>query len=101
MRDLAFWASFFEATRPLRMNLAAQIIDEVYAGRLNLQVSLRFSMQCVAMYYAQRNACNVDPRQAAALERQQQAPGEPGERYLVARREAEAMLQSLKAAPRS
>jgi hypothetical protein len=98
MRDLAFWASLFDATRPMRMKLARQMIDEMYAGQPQLQVSLIFSMQCAAMYYEQRNAPNVDPRRAAEVEQRQQGPGEPGERYLAARRDAEALLQSLKRA---
>jgi len=99
MRDLVFWATLFEATRHLRMNLAMQMIDEMYAGHQQLQVSLKFSMQGVAMFYAQRNAPHVDPRHAATVEQQQQTSSEPSERYLAARREAEAFLRSLEAVP--
>ncbi|MEP7181802.1 MAG: hypothetical protein ABI886_06425 [Betaproteobacteria bacterium] len=95
MRDLVFWATLFEATRPMRMNLAWQLIDEMYAGHQQLQVSLRFSMRGVAMYYAQRNAPHVDPRHAALVEERQGRQGEPSERYLAARREAGALLRSL------
>ena len=95
MRDLAFWGALFEATRPLRMDLAAQLIDEMYAGHQQLQVSLKFSMQGVALYYQQRNAQHIDPAQAEWIERQQSPTGEPSERYLAARGEAEAFMCTL------
>jgi hypothetical protein len=98
MRDLVFWASLFEATRPMRMNLALRLIEEMYAGHPGLQVSLQFTMQGTAMYYAKRNALHVDPQRAAMREQRAQAPAEPGERYLAARREAEALLRSLEGA---
>jgi hypothetical protein len=98
MRDLVFWASLFEATRPLRMNLARQMIDEMYAGRPALQVSLQFNMRCVAMYYAQRNAPHLDPQRAAMREQRADSTGEPGASSLAARREAEALLASLRGA---
>ena len=93
MRDLVFWATVFEATRRLRLELAQQLIDELYATSPQLKVSLKFSMHCVAMYYEQRNAPNLMPRQAPSIE------PPPSERYLAARRDAEALLQSLSGAP--
>ncbi|CAG0972074.1 hypothetical protein BURK1_01278 [Burkholderiales bacterium] len=95
MRDLAFWAAFFESTRRLRMSLAERMIDEMYAERRPLQASLKFSMHGVAMFYARRNAPLADTRRAAMLERRHGAPDDPGPRYLEARREAEALLASL------
>ncbi len=96
MRDLAFWGTVFEATRRMRMRLASALIDEMYAGKPHLQVSLKFSMQGVAMFYARRNAPLVDAQRAAAIEARHRPAGEPGARYLAARAEAEALLASLR-----
>jgi hypothetical protein len=99
MRDVAFWAQLFDATRGMRVRLATEMIDEMYAGYQQLQVSLKFSMRGLAMFYARRNAALVDPGFAAAQEAGQVARGEPGERYVAARREAEALLASILDAP--
>jgi hypothetical protein len=99
MRDLAFWARLFDATREMRMRLAMDMIDEMYAGYQQLQVSLKFGMRGVAMYYAQRNALLADPQVAAGQESGLAAGGEPGERYLAARREAETLLATIAEAP--
>ena len=96
MRELTFWAALFEATRGLRMRLALQLIDEMYAGQRALQLSLRFGMQAVAMFYARRNAKLLNPERAAEIERQMGARTGPTPRYVAARHEAEALLASLK-----
>ena len=107
IRDLAFWGTFFQETRRLRLALANQMIDEMYEGKPQLQISLKFNLQALEMYYAQRAAPLADPAAAAQAERFQlqaamaeNAPvekGEPSQRYLGARREAEAFLATLRA----
>ena len=97
IRDLAFWGAFFQETRRLRLELAAQMIDEMYSGKPELQISLKFNLQALEMYYARRAAPLADPAIAAQQEKLQHTAGEaPSERYLTARREAEAFLQSLR-----
>jgi hypothetical protein len=99
LRDLPFWASLFEETRHLRMNLAMEMIDEMYAGHQQLQVSLKFNMIGVAMFYERRNARHADPEYAAMLTKNQPPASEPSERYLTARREAEEFMLSLEGTP--
>ena len=99
MRDLAYWARLFEATRPMRMELASSILAEVYDDQPELKVSLNFAMQGVAMYYARRNAPLLDAAQAAALEGRLGARGEPDARYLATRADAEALITALQVGP--
>ena len=98
MRDFAFWSAFFDATRVLRMRLALQLIDEMYAGQRALRLSLRFGMRAVAMFYAGRNRQIVTMERAAAASRETSAQAAPTPRYLAARRDAEALLASLPSA---
>jgi len=95
MRDLAYWAALFDATRALRLRLARELVDEMYAGQRALQLSLKFGMQAVAMFYAQRNGMLRDPERAAAIERRVGARIEPSPRYAAARLDADALLASL------
>ncbi|MEP7208865.1 MAG: hypothetical protein ABI920_18170 [Casimicrobiaceae bacterium] len=95
MRDLAFWAQLFDATRPLRLQLAHRLLDEMYAGQEHLKVSLRFAMQGVAMFYQRRMSSLADPARAAVIEQRHAAAGEPSTRYLAARKEAESLIASL------
>lgn len=95
MRELTFWARLFEATRRLRMQVAHGIIDEIYAGQHLRQVGLKSGMQAIAAFYATRMAPLLDPDRAALIEQRRGKVGEPGARYLAARREGEALLASL------
>lgn len=98
LRDLTFWAALFEAMRPARMGLAGRMIDEMYADRQDLLERLKLGMNDVARFYRRRNRKLASPLRAAIIERLRGARGEPGPRYLAARREAEALLASLSGA---
>jgi hypothetical protein len=107
MRDLAFWGQFFQETRKLRLDLAKQLILEAYDGQPQLQLSLLFNLQALEMYYHQRAMILSDPGAAARTEQIQleaalrENPnyqlGPPSERYLLAKQDAEAFLQQVRA----
>lgn len=98
MREVAFWGKFFQDTRKVRVALADKLIDEMYAGNPGLQISLKFNLQALSLYYAQRAAALADPGAAAHTERVQNAEtSPPSERYLSAKSDAEAFLESLQA----
>jgi hypothetical protein len=109
LRDVAFWGGFFQATRRVRLELAGPLIDEMYEGNPGLQISLKLNLAALEMYYARRALILSDPASAAHAEKMQleaalaENPhyqvGPPSERYLAAKREAEAFLQSLGVAP--
>lgn len=81
----------------------------MYGGNPQLLVSQKFNHQALEMYCAQRAAPLADPGAAAHGERLQlqsgaaatpgYVQGVPSERYLSARWEAEAYLQSLRGQP--
>ena len=96
MRDLAFWAALFDATRPARMELAGGMIDEIHADRADLRDRLRNGMSEVARFYRRRNRKLASPLRSAIIEQLRGARADPpGPRYLAARREAEALLATL------
>jgi hypothetical protein len=95
LRDLAFWAALFDATRPARTSLALRMIEEMHAERPALQATLKLGMDGVARFYERRNRRLASPVRAKVIEWGRGARGAPGPRYLAARREAEAMFASL------
>lgn len=98
MRDVAFWGDFFQKTRKVRTELASRLIDEMYAGNPGLQISLKFNLQALGLFYFQRNERLFNPAAAAHTEETQGAEiNPPSERYLAAKADAEAFLGSLQA----
>lgn len=96
MRDLAFWARLFDATRPSRMALASTLLDEMYVDRRELRARLKDGMSETARRYQRRNRKLASPLRSAIIERLRGARGgPPSPRYVDARREAQALLASL------
>jgi len=95
LRDLAFWAALFDATRPSRMDLAAAMVDEAHAEHREVASRLKAGMDGVARFYARRNRKLASRARSALIEWAKGARGDPGPRYLEARRDAEALLASL------
>ena len=95
LRDLAFWAALFDATRPLRTSLAVRMIDEMHTEHPDVAASLKHDMAGVARFYARRNRKVAGRVRSRLIEWLKGTRGDPGPRYRAARREAEALLASL------
>jgi hypothetical protein len=94
MRDLPFWTHFFEVLRPIRRQLAATFLRELYADQPGLLSSLLLNLQILPQYYSLRIRKFYDPAFEALL-RGAEANSAPGARYLEARARAEQYLTSL------
>jgi hypothetical protein len=92
-RDLAFWSELFEATRPMRVDLAKVLIDEMYADRPGLMINVFNNMQGVVMHHVavQRH---VMIKLARDGERDE-ITVDPSPRYIEAKRRAEELLAQL------
>jgi len=96
MRDLAFWAKLFDSTRPSRLALASELLDEMYAGQRELRDRLKHDMDEAARIYRRRNRKLASSWRSAIIERLRGARGGlPSPRYVDARREAQALLATL------
>jgi len=91
-----FWAKLFDSTRPSRLALASELLDEMYAGQRELRDRLKHDMDEAARIYRRRNRKLASSWRSAIIERLRGARGGlPSPRYVDARREAQALLATL------
>lgn len=67
VRDIAFWAKFFDATRPLRVAMAERIIDQMDES-LPHKDALRHKIPALISEFEKSNAALCDPEDAAKKE---------------------------------
>lgn len=95
IRDVQFWAEYFDRTRPLRRLAAEKIIDQSNTPPWRT-VQLRQRMPHLEQILAQRNSKLRDPAQAAQLEQFYGFDTEPNERYERVKAAAVKMLAEIK-----
>lgn len=95
VRDIAFWAEFFDTLRPDRMAIAERIIA-ASAEPPYRKMQLRQRMPGLAELFRQRNSKLRDPKQAADLERYYGFDNEETDRYFRLKNAAAAILAGRK-----
>ncbi len=96
IRDIPFWAGFFDAMRPIRVAVAEKIIKEGPETEERKAALLAALPQWVA-HWTHSNSILRDPVQAERLEKFYGFDNEPNERYLRLREQAETILAGLPA----
>jgi hypothetical protein len=91
IRDVAWWAAFFEQTRPLRMQMADAIAAAAHPSAVHQR--LKGVLPQVAEQFARMQADLQANNRAAELEASFSAGGGASERYLRARTEAERFVR--------
>jgi hypothetical protein len=93
MREVNWWAKFFDDMRPERLKAAATIISKIYKDQPYRAHQLHRIMPDLAKAFAERNANLRTPEEAKYFEREMsEAEGPPDARYMRARARAEQML---------
>ena len=96
LRDVAFWATFFDLTRPLRKAIADKILrdpDLIQPNWHRMQLLQTIDAMCSQL--EQRNANLRDPLQAKNWETQVGFDNDPTPAYLRIKDAAQAMLHEL------
>jgi hypothetical protein len=99
VRDILFWAEFFDAMRPLRRTIALNIIEESDDQPFR-KIQLRQLMFALEAALGARNSVLRDPARAAQLESHYAFDAEANARYLAIKVEAERMMAGLVSAQR-
>ena len=95
-RDIAFWASFFDLTRPLRRQIAERILRDTELEQPNWhRLQLLQSMNAMCAQFEQRNANLRDPLNARQWEANIGYDNEPTPAYLRLKAAAEKMLTDI------
>lgn len=95
IRDLAFWSELFEATRPMRVDLAKALIEEMYADRPGLMINVFNNMQGVVMYHVELRR-RVMIKWVKDRKLDEVASVDPSPRYTEAKGHAERLLAQLR-----
>lgn len=90
VRDVAFWAALFDATRTYRIKLATELSREHNQEWLQLQLLQRRDI--LDLYFRSRMARLQDPATAHAFEQRMSFDAPADERYLRIKARAEAMF---------
>ena len=92
VRDVAFWAALFDATRPFRAELATELSREHNPQWLQTQLAQRRDI--LNLYFASRMARLRDPATAHAFEQRMSFDAPDDERYRRIKAQAEAMMSA-------
>jgi hypothetical protein len=95
VREIAWWAAFFEATRPMRRKVAEGII-EAGSDQPYRKLQLRQQLSGMEKLLVQRNSGLLDPQRAAQLESFYSFDAPADERYQRVKAKAQAMLDEIK-----
>lgn len=96
IREITFWARFFEDTRPMRRAIAESIIaDPEFVAPASQRAALLAGIDYQTPIFAQRNALLLDPDQAARIEQQVSFDAPADARYQRAKVQALSILKSL------
>lgn len=93
LRDLQFWAQFFEATRPLRLAVVDRLNAELPVWQ---QHQLALEREGFIRYFTDRNSPLLNAENAKHFEETLLAAQPADERYLRAKAKAEAWLKEQK-----
>lgn len=91
VRDVAFWAKYFDATRPERVAMAERIIDQL-DETLPRKAELRLNIPSLCEEFARSNAPLCDPRNAQEKEEFFSFDAPEDDRYQRIKRTAEKKL---------
>ncbi|MDQ2962579.1 MAG: hypothetical protein M3R31_05385 [Pseudomonadota bacterium] len=94
IRDLAFWSELFEATRPMRVDVAKGLIEEMYANQPGLLINVFNNMPGVVMHHVAVRQ-RVMLKWAKDRKLDEIASVDVSPRYREAKRRAEGLLAQL------
>lgn len=92
IRDVAFWAGLFDATRPPRIAVADALSQQYNPGWLQMQLLQRRDI--LSMFFASRMLRLRDPQQAHEFEQRMSFDAPEDERYKRIKAHAETILQA-------
>ena len=96
LRDVSYWATFFDLMRPERWKIAERIIDNPEnLDHVYRKVQLKQSVNSLAEHFAARNAKLRDPLQARQFEISQAYDAPVDERYQRIKTASQKLLSEL------
>lgn len=93
VRDVAFWAALFDAMRPIRFQVAANLSQAHNPHWLQVQLGQRRDI--LTMFFGSRMARMRDPHQAHQFEKRMSFDAPEDERYQRIKNQAQQMLDEL------
>ena len=97
MRELPFWADWFNATRPRRIATAQRLIPRMYPTQRALALTLLNDLSRRATWLAAHTNRFKDPRYRRVIEGMSMETGEPPASYLEAKRIAIEYVRDMRA----
>ncbi len=95
LRDVAWWAKFFDETRPVREAHVDALLPVLYKDALYRIPQLQRTRPLVRRAFVQRNSNLRDPAGASPYERNMSFDAPADERYLRTKARAQAFLESI------